>query len=54
MRVFSLFELFLAVFAFYAIYEGETKILVPCFCLITVFLLEKLQGKAKESPKSQS
>jgi len=54
MRIFSLFELFLAVFAFYAVYEGEMKVLVPCLCLVTAFLFEKLQEKARESQKVQS
>lgn len=56
MRVFSLFELFLVMFTFYAIlkYEGGMRILIPLFCLVAVYLFEKLQGRTKESPKSQS
>ena len=54
LRSFSLFELFLALFTFYAIYEGEMKVLVPCFCLVTAFLFEKLQEKVKESQRKQS
>ena len=49
MRIFSLFELFLVLFTFYAIfkYEGDTRILVPILCLVAVFLFERLQGRLK-------
>ena len=45
MRVFSLFELFLTVFALYAIlnFEGGMKISVSLLCLVIVFLFERLQ-----------
>jgi len=54
MRIFSLFELFLAVFAFYAVYDGDMKLIIPCLCLVTAFLFEKLQERARESQKVQS
>ena len=51
MRVFSLFELFLAVVAFYAIvtFEGGMRTLFPILCLSTIFLFEIL----RETPKKQ-
>jgi hypothetical protein len=48
MRIISLFELFLAVFTLYAIYEGGMKVLVPALCLVPVFIFEKLKAKLKE------
>ncbi len=45
MRTFSLFELFLTIFTFYAVYEGDMKILVPCLCLVTAYLFENLRKK---------
>jgi hypothetical protein len=56
MRVFSLFELFLAVLAVYAIFqfEGIWKILFPCLCLFSDFLFEKLKKRLKENPRPQS
>jgi len=50
MGIFSLFELFLVLFTFYAIlkYEGGMRIIVPILCLIAVFLFERLQGRLKE------
>ena len=54
MRISSLFEPFLVVFAFYAVYDRDTKLIVPCLFLVTAFLFEKLQERAKESQKSQS
>ena len=45
MRAFSLFELFLTIFTFYAVYEGDMKILVPCLCLVTAYLFENLRKK---------
>jgi len=55
MRVFSFFELFLIVFTFYAILilKGNMSILVPILCLVTVFLLEKLQGRFKEDEEAR-
>ncbi len=45
MGIFSLFELFLVLFTFYAIlkYEGGMRIIVPILCLAAVFLFERLQ-----------
>jgi positive regulator of sigma E activity len=50
MQVFSLFELLLVVFAFYAAYEfeGEMRITVVLLCLITVYLLERLEKRIEE------
>ena len=50
MRAFSLFELFLTVFAIYAIFkfEGGTRIVVPILCLGVVFLFERLRKKPVE------
>jgi hypothetical protein len=50
MVFFSLFELFLVAFAFYAVvkFEGGGRIVVPTLCLVTVFLFERLQGRLKE------
>ena len=48
MGVLSLFQLFLAVFTLYAIYEGGMKVLIPVLCLGTLFLFERLKGKLKE------
>jgi len=55
MGIFSLSELFLVIFTFYAIlqYEGGTRILVPILCLIAVFLLERLQGRLKEDKEAR-
>ena len=41
MRVFSLFELFLTVFALYAILEleGDMRVIVSSLCLLTSFIL---------------
>ena len=45
--MFSLFELLLAVFAFYAFLEFVVamKLSVPCLCLALIFLLEMLKQK---------
>ncbi|MBW2221421.1 MAG: hypothetical protein JRF22_02685 [Deltaproteobacteria bacterium] len=50
MGIFSLFELFLVLFTFYAIikFDGVVRILVPIMCLVVVFLFERLQGRMKE------
>ena len=55
MGIFSLFELFLIMFTFYAIlkYEGGIRILVPILCLIAVFLFERLQGRLKEDEEAK-
>jgi len=46
MRVYYLFELFLALFGLYAVvYEVEIRGLVPLLCLIIVYLFEVLQGR---------
>ena len=54
MGIFSLFELFLIMFTFYAIlkYEGG-RILVPILCLIAVFLFERLQGRLKDDEEAK-
>ncbi|MCX8012563.1 MAG: hypothetical protein N3A64_05375 [Desulfobacterota bacterium] len=50
MQVFSLFELLLVVFAFYGAlrFEGEMRIVVILLCLITVYLLERMEKKIEE------
>jgi hypothetical protein len=55
MGVFSLFELFLVLFTFYAIFkfEGGMIILVPVLCLVVVFLFERLQGRMKEDEEAR-
>jgi len=55
MGIFSLFELFLVLFTFYAIfkYEGGLRILVPILCLVAVFLFERLQGRLKENEEAK-
>jgi len=55
MVIFSLFELFLVLFTFYAIlrYEGGMRILVPILCLIAVFLFERLHGRLKEDEEAR-
>jgi len=55
MGIFSLFELFLIMFTFYAIlkYEGVMRILVPILCLIAVYLFERLQGRLKEDEEAK-
>ena len=55
MGIFSLFELFLVLFTFYAIfkYEGGLRILVPILCLFAVFLFERLQGRLKEDEEAK-
>ena len=45
MRVLSLFQLFLAVFTLYAIYEGGMKVLIPVLYFGTVYLLERMKGR---------
>lgn len=55
MGLFTLFELFLVLFTFYAIFkfEGGMRILVPILCLIAVFLFERLQGRIKEDEEGK-
>ena len=55
MRFFTLFELFLVVVTFYAIFkfEGELRIIVPCLCLVTDFLFERLRKRIQESQPIQ-
>ncbi len=55
MNLFTLFELFLVVFTFYAIlnYEGTMRAVVPLLCLVTMFLFERLRGKMKEAEESK-
>ena len=49
MRVFVLFELFLVLFAFYAIarYEGGIKLVVSFLCLAIAFLLERVRRRRR-------
>ena len=55
MGIFSLFELFLVVFTFYAIikYDGVMRVVVPIMCLVAVFLFERLQGRMKEDEEAK-
>ena len=55
MRASTLFELFLAVFTFYAIfnYEGALRVVVPVLCLITVFLCERLRKSKDETEEAE-
>ena len=50
MKVYSLFELFLTAFAFYAIleFEGDMRIIIPALCLFTSFLFGRLRTHLKE------
>jgi len=50
MKVLTLFELFLVLFTFYAIFEfeGGMRTLVPVICLFTVFLFELLREGIKQ------
>jgi hypothetical protein len=47
MKAFPLFELFMVVFAYYAIinYEGRGSVLIVIFCLVTVFLFAMLRTR---------
>ncbi len=56
MRIFVLFELLLVVFAFYGIikYEGALRALIPMLCLLTVFLVERLQGRMGETEEAKN
>jgi len=55
MGIFSLFELFLVIFTFYAVfkYEGGMKFLIPILCLVAVFLFERLRGRLKEDEEAR-
>jgi hypothetical protein len=48
MRVFPLFELFLAVFTIYAIFkfDGGMRVLIPTLCLVAIFPFERLRKKS--------
>jgi hypothetical protein len=50
MKTISLFELVLALFAFYTLvtYDVGIGILVPILCLFTIFLFERLRQRIKE------
>jgi hypothetical protein len=50
MRVYSFFELFLTVFAFYAVleFEGYMRIVISSLCLLTSFLFERLRIELNE------
>jgi hypothetical protein len=50
MKTITLFELFLALLALYAIltYKTGTDVIIPVLCLFTIFLFEKLRQRIKE------
>ena len=50
MRVYSFFELFLTVFAFYAVleFEGYMRIVISSLCLFTSYLFGRLRTGLKE------
>ena len=50
MKVYTLFELFLTAFAFYAIleFEGDLRIVIPSLCLLISFLFGRLRTGLKE------
>jgi len=50
MKTISLFELLLALFAFYTLvtYDMGIGILVPILCLFTIFIFERLRQRIKE------
>ena len=56
MRVFSLFELFLTIFALYAILEleGDMRVVVSSLCLLTSFLFERQGIGRKEKGDRES
>jgi hypothetical protein len=49
MKVYTLFELFLTVVAFYAIlkFDGDMRIIVPSLCLLTSCLFGRLRANLK-------
>ena len=50
-----LFQLFLAVFAIYAVlkYSGNQRLLVPLTCLFTMFVLGKVETAVAEKDKKE-
>ena len=50
MKTITLFELFLALFALYVLfnYKTGTDVIIPLLCLFTIFLFEKLRQRIKE------
>ena len=50
MKIYSLFELFLTAFAFYAIleFEGDMRIVISSLCLLISFMFERLRVGLKE------
>ena len=50
MKAITLFELLLALFAFYTLFKYDVGIgiLVPILCLFTIFLFERLRQRIKE------
>ena len=50
MKVYTLFELFLTAFAFYAVleFEGDMRIIIPSLCLLTSVLFGRLRTSLKE------
>ena len=50
MKVYSLFELFLTVVAFYVIleFEGDMRIIIPSLCLLTSCLFGRRRANFKE------
>lgn len=50
MKIFTFFQLFLALFALYALFTHKTgaDLIIPVLCLFTIFLFEKLRQRIKE------
>jgi hypothetical protein len=55
MKIITLFELFLALFALYRLYTSSTgtDVLLPVLCLVTIFLFEKLRQRIQEDADAQ-
>ena len=55
MKIYTLFELFLTVFAFYAIleFEGDMRIFIPSLCLLTSFLFGRQRTSLKEKARRE-
>jgi hypothetical protein len=55
MKTISIFELLLALFAFYTLFKYEVGIgiLVPILCLFTIFLFERLRQRIKEDQEAK-
>ncbi len=53
MRMYLLFELFLCIFCFYALFrfKGNTQLMVLLICLITAFLFDMLHNAMKKPPE---